>query len=112
MSTDGGGNWNPITNPSSQKPEYLFADPTSTQRIVISTKDSIFFSDDAGQTYNCVYQNNDLDLYTAGVYWDEKDIFIAGNNGLIVSNNDGATFQSQNIEGLSDNNGFCVFFRC
>jgi len=108
-STDGGASWQALTNPSESLYWYLYADPNSTERLIICTYDGILLSLDGGATFNEIYHDNDEALYVAGTFWDGDDIYIGMDRGLLVSNNGGANFEMDETLGLPNGTGFFSF---
>lgn len=103
-STDGGQTWNNIYDPTLGESYYLFADPRSTERILLSSYDQLYFSNNGGASFSLVYTGNDL--YLGGVFWDEGNIYVGTADGLLVSNDNGDSFTIQNYSGFPPNSGF------
>lgn len=114
-STDGGNTWNAMNPPLPIDDGiywYLYADPNSTQRLVISTNNGLWFSNDGGDSFTEIHTDNDGafgQLYTAGAFWDGNNIYIGLDKGLLVSTDGGANFSLDNTPGLPDDTGFFSF---
>lgn len=114
-STDGGISWKPLgVNPAIQTASKLFADPHSTQRIVISDKSNVYFSKDGGASFgSAVYTDPAAKgMYLAGVYFSDSLIVLGVNKGLIISTNSGTTWSSvvEPIGGIDPANEEIVSF--
>ena len=105
-STDGGTTWTPLTNdPTFNDAYYLYADPNDTERILITGYSELFFSNDGGNSFTSVYSA--ADLYIGGVFWDGVNIFVGCRTGLVVSTDNGLTFNDFDAGGaLPTNYGF------
>ncbi|MBC8181814.1 T9SS type A sorting domain-containing protein [candidate division KSB1 bacterium] len=110
-STDGGKSWNPLPNdPTYMETFYLFADWNSTERIILSMYFDIFFSNDGGNTFSKIYTNTESDAaHIAGVFWNNENIFVATGRGLLISTDNGNTFNLQSIPGIPQDEGIITF---
>ncbi len=110
-SNDGGQTWSPIsTDPTQGEAYYLFADINRTDRLIVSNYDQIFFSTDAGQTFTSIYFNNQNEgTYIGGVFFDGQRIFIAVPGGILVSTDNGVTFDLNVFAGIPENEGIVSF---
>lgn len=88
-SADGGVTWTSIP-PDSSSVYCLYADPYSTNRILVSDYSTLKISTNSGATYSDRYTASDLLI--AGVFWDGSSIYVGTRPGLVVSTNGGATF--------------------
>lgn len=53
--TNGGTNWAPLSNdPTGQGAWYLVADPTTTNRLFVSSYSTLYFSQNSGQSWDTV----------------------------------------------------------
>src|SRR5262245_6189401 len=88
---DGGLTWTNIP-PDIYSPSVycLYADPLSTNRILVSDYDTLKISTNSGATYNDVYTANDLLI--AGAFWDGSFIYVGTRAGLLRSTNGGKSF--------------------
>lgn len=94
-SVDGGTTWVPLSaDPTYGEAFSLYADPGSTQRILLSSWDELYFSSDGGASFSPVHtaSNPGAGLHVAGVFWDGQAIFVGTNDGLLVSQDDGVSF--------------------
>ncbi len=95
-SIDGGKTWSGLTgDPTSAETYYLFADPNSTKRVILSSYSELYYSDDGGASFTQIYTANDL--YVGGVFWDGNDIFIGCIDGLLTSHDNGNSFNLENF---------------
>lgn len=108
-STDAGISWQTINDPTDGEVFYLYADPTHTNRLLLTDYCTVYFSDNGGQSYNNVYSDCNAGAYIAGVFWDGDHIFVGTNKGLLLSTNGGASFSLTNNGGLPANTGFFSF---
>ncbi len=94
-STDGGKTWTflPI-DPTGGDAYGIWADPGNENRLLVSSYNTLYFTNDKGLTFTQKYQavNNNAGLHVAGVFFDTVNIFVGTNEGLVVSFNHGATF--------------------
>lgn len=105
-SDNGGDNWHPIDNdPANGETVYLYVDPDRTNRLLVTDGERIYFSQDKGLSFNQVYQSTNS-LYIGGVFWDEEDIYLGCNDGLLVSENGGNSFDLQTVQGIEPDQGF------
>ncbi len=107
-STDGGQTWQPLaSDPTDGDAWTLFADPNSTDRLLLSSYSQLFFSSNGGNSFQQVYTANDFHI--AGVFWDGDQIYVGTREGLLVSTNAGQNFSLDNSSGLSANDGMLSF---
>ena len=111
-STNGGTSWTPINDPTTGDVFFLFADPNSTDRLILGSYYRMYFSDDAGISFTQVFEDNDgglQPLHIGGVFWDGDLIFVGTQAGLVISTNGGQSFQLDNSTGLPSNFGLLSF---
>jgi photosystem II stability/assembly factor-like uncharacterized protein len=90
-SLDGGVTWTSIPpDPWSQSVYCLYADPLSTNRLLVSDYTTLKISTNSGATYADCFTSNDLLI--AGAFWDGPRIYVGTRPGLLVSTNGGASF--------------------
>jgi photosystem II stability/assembly factor-like uncharacterized protein len=86
---DGGSTWTSIP-PDSYSVYCLYADPLSTNRLLVSDYTTLKISTNSGATYKNCYTNNDL--LVAGAFWDGTTIYVGTRPGMLVSSNGGGSF--------------------
>jgi hypothetical protein len=85
-------------DPTESEAYSLYADPNSTQRLLISNYDTIFFSNNGGASFQAVFTVNDC--HVAGAFFDGDEIFVGTRAGLLVSSNGGGSFSLASYSGL------------
>ena len=96
---DEGRTWAYLPQDPTEGEAYsLYADPDSTERLLISDYDTIFFSSDGGVSFRAVFTTNDC--HVAGVFFDGDEIFVGTRAGLLVSINAGSSFSMAAFAGL------------
>jgi hypothetical protein len=98
--TDGGATWQAMPDPTGSGVHHLEVDPTSTQRLILSEYNQLFFSGNGGATWTSVFAPTDEKIWLGGVFWDGPNIYVGTDHGLLVSKNGGATFFIENHPGL------------
>jgi photosystem II stability/assembly factor-like uncharacterized protein len=102
-STDGGITWQRTEDPTQGNAYYLYADPDSTNRLFVTDYNSIYYSSDAGATWESKYtqQNAGADgCYIAGALFDGDIILIATQSGIVSSYDAGLTFDDDPLYAL------------
>jgi photosystem II stability/assembly factor-like uncharacterized protein len=102
-STDGGVHWSPLANWDSADPAYaLYADPAATNRLVVSDYGSLYFSSDGGATFQEKFTAPDTGqgCFVAGAFFDGANIYVGTSAGLLVSTDNGVTFNLSTVTGL------------
>ena len=98
-SADGGATWISIPpDPYAQSVYCLFADPLSTNRLLVSDYTTLRISTNSGATYAGCYTNHDLLI--AGAFWDGSAIYVGTRPGMVVSTNGGASFTFAGMPGI------------
>lgn len=98
-SADGGVTWTNIPpDPWSQLVYCLYADPLSTNRLLVSDYSTLKISTNSGATYADCFTTNDLLI--AGAFWDGPNIYVGTRPGLVVSTNGGASFTFVGATGI------------
>ncbi|MCP3930054.1 MAG: hypothetical protein GY705_13250 [Bacteroidetes bacterium] len=110
-SVDAGISWARLDHPELDgEVEYLFADPNHTDRIIITTYDEMFYSEDGGASLAIKYEaETDAGLHIGGVFWDQSKIYVGSTDGLLTSKDDGLSFSKKSVEGLPADFGFLSF---
>jgi len=107
-STNGGNTWNTINDPTDGEVWSIFADPSSTSRIIISSYDKLYISTNGGSSFIEKFSDADA-LLISGVFWDGNNIFVGTNRGLVLSTDSGSTFNLDPFNGIPANEGFLSF---
>ena len=103
-SLDGGTTWQQSAgDPTGGGAFALFADPASTNRVLVSDYTTIYFSTDGGASFNAMYSDAN-GLYVAGAFFDGTNIYAATGDGLVVSTDNGGTFDLAAVGGINGNN--------
>jgi hypothetical protein len=98
-SADGGVTWTSVPpDPWSQSVYCLYADPLSTNRLLVSDYSTLKISTNSGATYVDCFATNDLLI--AGAFWDGPNIYVGTRPGLVVSTNGGASFTFTGMPGI------------
>lgn len=110
-SNDRGKHWSTLPqDPTEGEAYYLLADPGSKTRLIVTNYESIFFSDDGGNSFEEVYTNLENDgAYIAGAFWVDSEIFIAVTRGILRSTDGGSEFQLIQYSGISNSEGIVSF---
>ncbi|MFK7774333.1 MAG: hypothetical protein AB8F94_19450 [Saprospiraceae bacterium] len=113
ISIDAGITWDSLVHPELDgEVEYLYADPNHTDRIIITTFDKMFYSENRGADIEMKYIAEDplnIGLHIGGVFWDQSNIYIGSTDGLLKSEDDGDNFFIEPVDGLPDDYGFLSF---
>lgn len=101
-STNGGLTWQFLpSDPTGGEVYYLAVDPTSTERLLITSYNTLYISLNGGSTFSPVHTNNDGNgVLLAGAWFDGNDIHVGTNVGLLVSANGGASFSLGTMTGI------------
>ena len=108
-SDDGGKTWKAITDPTEGQSYFLFANPNNTNELILSDWCDVYYSDDGGSSFVSIYYDCTYTIWMAGVHWDDENIYIGLNSGLLVSKDGGKNFSLSNIGGLPAGKGFLSF---
>ena len=103
ISQDGGATFTQLTDTSATELYYIEVDPNRSDRLLVSTYNSLLFSSDSGATFHQVYTAADsgAGLVLAGAFWDGTNIYVGTNDGLLLSTNNGTSFALQSIGGIT-----------
>ncbi|MDA1018556.1 MAG: hypothetical protein O3A00_29375, partial [Planctomycetota bacterium] len=78
---------------STDSAKRIYADPESSQRIIVQSSKELFFSNDGGTTFvSKIGIIGGAGLHSGGAFFDGQTIFVASNQGLLLSTDDGASF--------------------
>ena len=112
-SVDGGATWQQLAgDPTGGGAYALYADPASTNRLIVSDYGDVYFSNDGGHSFDLkfTYSPNDAGCFVAGAFFDGANIYVGTGPGLLVSTNNGATFALASVSGIDTNNEFLFSF--
>ncbi len=114
-SIDNGINWtllsgNPDPNTDIETIDVDYANPL---RIVISYYGEIWFSSNGGISFTLIHTclNNGVGNVVGGVFFNNVNIYIGTNDGVLVSTNAGVTWNTATITGIPANEkiwSFCA----
>jgi hypothetical protein len=107
QSLDGGTTWQPLSgDPTGGGAYALYADPNSTNRLIVSDYSDVYFSDDGGNSFTLefTYGPDGNGLFVAGAFFDGANIYVGTAPGLLVSTDNGATFALSTVGGIDTNN--------
>jgi hypothetical protein len=114
-SIDNGVTWTVLSgNPDPNTDiETIHVDYNNPARIIISYYGEIYFSNDGGTTFTLIHTcvNNGAGNVVGGVFFDNTNIYIGTNDGVLVSTNAGLTWTTATITGLPVNEriwSFCA----
>lgn len=106
-SIDGGITWNVLgSDPTNGYVYQLFADPSTTNRVILCDYNNVYISLDGGSSFSTAFTTTTNSIYIGGVFWDGDDVYVAANNGeaggsavLWISNDAGVSFSVEPING-------------
>jgi photosystem II stability/assembly factor-like uncharacterized protein len=113
-SSNGGLSWDaPIASRAmAGPPYYLFVDPHGSTRLLCSDYRHLYSSSDGGQSFTQAYATqHEGGLLVSGVYFGGRDIYVASNDGVLTSHDNGLSYSvdaSLNV-GLSDGESIVSF---
>jgi hypothetical protein len=101
-SLDGGRTWMPLpSDPTGGEAYGVWADPQSTNRILVSDYYSLYASTNGGASFASVYTTGDANgLFIGGLFFAGSTISAGTAQGLLVSTNGGASFLLNSTVGL------------
>ncbi len=106
-STDGGKTWAVLSgNPYSLNPDggilRLIADFHHPDRLILADYGTIYYSSDGGNSFTKIHDNisSGAGNHIAGVYFDNNNIYVGTNDGIIFSTNTGSTFTTMTTSGI------------
>jgi photosystem II stability/assembly factor-like uncharacterized protein len=112
-SIDNGVSWTLLTgNPDPATDiETIDVDYNNPTRIVISYYGEIYFSGNGGTTFTLIHSalNNGAGNVVGGTFFDNTNIYIGTNDGVLVSTNAGVTWATATITGLPANENIWSF---
>ncbi len=114
-STDNGLTWTTLAgNPDPYEDVYtIHVDYANPGRIIISQYGYIFFSNDGGANFFNIHTaiDNGAGNVVAGCFFDNSNIYIGTNDGVLVSTNAGASWNTAALTGIPANEriwSFCA----
>jgi hypothetical protein len=103
-SVDGGATWHRLAgDPTGGGAYSLFADPASTNRLVVSDYSRVYFSSNGGSTFGLKFTYappSGNGCLVSGAFFDGTNIFVGTSAGLLVSTNNGSTFAVASVGGI------------
>jgi hypothetical protein len=93
-SLDGGVTWQPLVgDPTSGEAYGIWADPTSTNRLLTADYNTLYSSTNGGATFAPVFSTADPNgLWVAGSHFAGSWVLVGTSQGLLQSTNGGAAF--------------------
>ena len=111
-STDGGRSWVKITDPTFGGAYYIHADPSTTNRLILSDYTDVYFSNDGGITWTFAFSEETPGAdgcYIAGTLFDGTYIMVATQAGIYTSDDDGLTFFKDDAYAFPTETGIVEF---
>ncbi|HET6991344.1 MAG TPA: hypothetical protein VFJ43_08480, partial [Bacteroidia bacterium] len=112
-STDNGVTWTALAgNPDPGNDAWTIdVDYNNPLRIVLSFYDQIYFSNNGGTSFTSFHTclNNGAGNVVGGTFFDGNTIYVGTNDGVLVSVNAGATWNTATITGLPANENIWSF---
>lgn len=103
-STDNGVTWTALVgNPDNTEETFsIDADYNNPNRVIISYYGAIHFSNNGGNTFTSIHTatNSGAGNVVGGVFWDNTNIYIGTNDGVITSTNSGTSWSTSTITGI------------
>lgn len=107
--SNGGTSWDPlISDPTFGETYSLFCDPSNSNKILLSSYTNLYFSSNGGATFSSKFSNGN-GCYIAGAFFDNTNIYVGTNSGLLVSNNSGSSFSISPVGGISGTQAMVSF---
>lgn len=107
MSTDNGITWNVLPgNPDIYEDVYsIFVDFQNPSRVIISQYGAIYFSNNSGNSFTLIHAAADMGagVHVGGAFFDNANIYLGTNDGVLVSTDAGANWNTAAITGLPVN---------
>jgi hypothetical protein len=102
-STDNGLTWSPLPgNPDNTEETFsIHVDYNNSNRVIISYYGNIYFSSNSGASFTSIHTAaTGAGNVVAGVFFDNSNIYIGTNDGVLVSTSSGTTWTMATIAGL------------
>lgn len=80
----------------------IWVDYDYPERLIVSQYGAVFLSNDSGKTFETIHVASDpgTGVVVGGVFFDQENIIIGTNDGILVSTNWGDTFTDETPSGL------------
>lgn len=106
-STDGGKTWSFLqgdTQPGEDK-LFIYTDYANPMRLIWTQYNDAFLSLDGGMTSSLIWTAADFGagILLSGVFWDGSTIYLGTNEGVLVSQNGGSSFNLAAYSGIPAN---------
>ncbi|MBN1895151.1 hypothetical protein JW906_11675 [bacterium] len=110
-SKDGGKTWEILDSfPEDREAFTLFADKRNPDRLIVTTWSRLYYSGDGGASFHEKFStSDDAGILAAGAFFNGKDITMASNLGLLVSEDGGASFGLHAPDGIPEGQGMISF---
>lgn len=101
-STDGGLTWSFLpADPTGGEVYYLAVDPNATNRLFVTSYNTLYASTNGGTSFNTVHTNSHGNgILLSGGHFVGNTIYLGTNDGVLVSTNGGTSFSLASIPGL------------
>ena len=102
-STDGGINWTPLAvDPTDNGAYYIHADPSNSNRLILSNYNQIYYSSNGGGSWSTVYTApaGSDGVIVGGAFWDGTKIYLGTSLGILSSSNGGSSFAILPLSGI------------
>ncbi len=110
-SYDSGMTWSTLPgNPDEYEETYsIWVDYNHPDRVLISYYDLLYYSDNGGDSFRLIHeaQNSGAGIVVGGVFFDEENIYVGTNDGVLVSGDGGNSFYILSDSGMGA--GECIF---
>ena len=116
-SLDGGATWNLLPGdplPGDDK-WSIWADPSRSDRVILSGYSDIYSSTDGGASFKDIYThpssgpNPDNGVVVGGVFFDGDHVYLGTSDGLLVSSNGGTSFSNAGSPGIPTTEAIASF---
>lgn len=111
VSLDAGANWSLIgADPTGGEAYHLFADPSRSDRILITDYFNLYVSRDSGSSFSNEFNTADgAGLHVGGAFFDGDDIFVGTNQGVLRSTDGGQSFAVAGYTGIAASEAIVSF---
>ncbi len=110
-STDGGVNWAPLAgDPTSGDTWHLLADINNSNNVIVSNYNQLWFSGNGGTSFALKYTSSNVNgLHIGGAFFDNTNIYVGTNDGMLISLNSGTSFTISALTGVTNGNVILSF---